>query len=273
MKRLFLALLFACTFFVASAAADDVWDKKPSAEWSNNDAKRILEDSPWSNKWMTTEVKLQQTSSSSDSFDRETSKDMWYRAQFWSAQPIREARVRTMQFQMKYNQMNPDQKKQFDENAKQFIEAPFTDVIVIRVTYGSNVQDYDRKMLRFWGEQTFDLQKNFIILVADGKRIPITSLQHGPQGSQEFYVTFPRTVNGVPVIAGPDSKVGIEFQHPDVAGANLTSTAPPGTASTNTNVGNTGATTGTQLQPGRNSQKVWIQFKPKQMLYHGQMTY
>lgn len=270
--KLRLVLFFSLFVFATLAfAADDFWDKKPSAEWSNNDAKKIMEDSPWAKKWMTTEVKIQQTATAADSFDRGQTKDMWYRAQFWSAMPMREARVKTMQFQAKYNQMSADQKKQFDENAKQFIEAP-QDHIVVRVTYGSNVQDYERKMLRFWGEQTLDLQKNFIVLVADGKRIPIEGLQHGAQGSQEFYAIFPRTVDGQPVMK-PESKMGIEFQHPDVAGANLTSTTIQGAGPGSTNTGNTGATTAAQLQPGRNSQRVWIEFKPAKMLYHGQLSF
>lgn len=270
--------LASALFMVALAvpASSQVWDKKPMDEWSAGDSRRILEDSPWTEKWTTVEQVIQQTARSGDSFDRETTKEMWYRAQFWSALPMRQARVRAMQHQMKYNQRSAEEKAQVDANAKQFIEQPFPDTIVIRVTYGSNVQDYERKMTRFWSEQTFDLQKNLMVLVADGKRIPISGLQQTQPGANEFYVMFPRMLDGQPVIAGPQSKLGIEFYHPDVAVSSQTAsaagtgpTAVPGSVGS----GSQGASTAAQLQPGRNSIRVWLQFKPNKMLYQGQMTY
>lgn len=274
MRRVW-SFLFLITLTVP--AWSQIWDKKPMAEWSDGDSRKILEDSPWTEKWTTVEQVIQQTARSADSMDRETTKEMWYRAQFWSALPIRQARVRAMQHQMKYNQLRPEEKAQIDANAKQFIEQPFPDTIVVRVTYGSNVQDYQRKMTKFWSEQTFDLQKNLMILVADGKRIPISGLQLAQPGANEFYVMFPRVLDGQPVIAGPGSKLGIEFYHPDVAAGSQGTTAVEGISGTRV-PGSPGtaapsAPTAAQLQPGRNSIRVWLQFKPNKMLYQGQMAF
>lgn len=265
-------LLVVSWFAVAvSAWSDDFWEKKPSAEWSSNDAKRIMEDSPWANKWTKTELVIQQTSRSADAVDRDTSKEMWYRAQFWSALPMREARVRTMAFQMKYNQMKPEDKKSFDERAKQYIEAP-QDNIVVRVTYGSNVDDFARKMTRYWTEQTMERQKTQIFLVADGKRIPMVGMQQGQAGANEFYIIFPRMQDGQPLLGKADSKLGIEFQHPDVAGPNsaASSQAPNvrGPAPSNA-----GQTTADQITSDRNGERVFIQFKPSKMMYHGSLAF
>lgn len=270
----------ACFLFmlaVALPASSQFWEKKPMEEWSAGDSRKVLEDSPWTEKWTTVEQVIQQTGRASDSMDRETTKELWYRLQFWSALPMRQARVRSMQHQMKYNQLGQAEKAQIDANAKQFIEQPFPDTIVIRVLYGSNVQDYARKMTKFWSEQTFDLQKNLMILVADGKRIPISGLQQGQPGANEFYVMFPRVLDGQPVIAGPGSKIGIEFYHPDVAAGSQGTAAVEGVSPTRVpgSVGTGGQSTPTaaQLQPGRNSIRVWVQFKPNKMQYQGQLAY
>jgi hypothetical protein len=267
------SVLLVLTLFVCAHTlrADDFWDKKPSAEWSDKDAKKIMEDSPWANKWTKTELVIQQTSRSADAADRDTSKEMWYRAQFWSALPMREARVRGMAYQMKYNQMKPEEKKAFDERAKQYIEAP-QDQVVVRVTYGSNVDDFARKMTRYWTEQTMEMQKAQIFLVADGKRIPMVAMQQGQPGANEFYVIFPRTQDGQPLLTKPDSKLGIEFQHPDVAGPN--SAASQQTPNIRTAApSNAGQTTAQQITSDRNGERVFIQFKPSKMMYHGALAF
>ncbi|HUQ49197.1 MAG TPA: hypothetical protein VM056_00640 [Terriglobales bacterium] len=275
MKFRFALALFALSICGAALAADDFWEKKDFAEWSENEAKRVLEDSPWSKKESITELVISQTSRSGDAADRENVKEMWYRAQFWSALPMREARVRTMQIQGKYKDMSADQKKQFDENAKRFIEQPFPDTIVVRVTYGSNVDDYGRKMGSYWQEQTTDLQKNQFFLVANNQRIPIAQLQLVQGGAREFYALFPRTVDGQPVLPNADGKLGIEFQHPDIAGSSSSTPAVlPGQSTGPTGVGsNSGQTTASQIKGGRNSQRIFVQFKPNKMLFHGNLTY
>lgn len=264
------AVMFVVLCLAASTTlrADDVWEKKSSAEWSEKDAKKILEDSPWANKYtITSGAAISQTSGSGDSFDRETSKEMWYMAQFWSALPMREARVRTMAFQMKYNQMKPAEKQSFDEKAKQYIEAP-QDNIVVRVTYGSNVPDFARKMSKYWGEQTLELQKNQIFLVTDGKRVAAVALQMAP-GGNEFYLVFPRTVDGQPVMK-PEGKLALEMQHPDIAGSSNSPNDLPGVTRTPTGPSaGPQQTTAAQIAGGKNAERIFIQFKPSKMMFHG----
>jgi hypothetical protein len=238
-----ILLLFTTTFLSVSLLADDFWENKPSAEWSEKDLKKLMEDSPWSSKFPISEVVIQQTSRSVDAVDRDFQKEMWYRAQFWTALPMREAQARLQQFQVKYNQMKPEDKKVFDERAKQFIERQYPDTIIIRITYGSNVDDWGRKLATFWAEQTSDLQKNNIFLVTNGKRVPMLSLQQTQPGSREFYVIFPRQVDGEVIGTKPDAKIGIEFQHPDSVG--------PKSA---------------------NGQRVWMQFRPGKMIYRGNLA-
>lgn len=267
--RVALALLVAL-LCGSALAIDDFWEKKEFTEWSDKEAKRILEDSPWANKQSITEVVIQQTNRSGDAADRDILKEMWYRTQFWSALPMREARVRTMQIQDKYKDKSAADKKLFDENAKRFIEQPFPDSIVVRVTYGSNVVDYERKMVSFWQEQTAELQKNKFFLVSEGKRVPITTLQIGPSGTREFYVFFPRNVDGQPLLAKSDAKLAIEFQHPDIAGSSSTPSTVPGQSNA---PAASGQTTAAQIAGGRNAQRVFVQFKPSKMVFHGTLTY
>jgi hypothetical protein len=268
MRRLLLSLI---VFAFAVPTWAQVWDKKPMAEWSSGESRKVLEESPWAEKWTTVEPVIQQTGRTSDGFDRDSTKEMWYLAQFWSALPVRQAQVRSMQIDMKYNQKNAEEKALFDANAKQFIETPFTDAIVLRVTYGSNVAEYDRKMRAFWTGQTLALQKNLIVLVSDGKRVPLSGFQGG-QRPNEFYLFFPREFEGKRLIDA-NSKTGLEFYHPDVANQSGSAARITQTTASSAPISNTGQTTSAQLTPGRDSVRVWVQFKPNKMLYQGQLNY
>ena len=270
--KLRIVTLLAFSLSLGTLHSQEVWEKKPPASWSEKEAKKVLEDSPWTNKFSISHVVILETSRSADSFDRDSTKELWYRAQLWSARPVREARVRGMQIQSQYDRLKPEDKKAFDERAKGFIEAPFPDTIVVRVTYGSSVTDFDRKMARHWTGQTLDMQKSMIFLVADGKRIPMVNFQQSPSGGNEFYATFPRTIAGEPVLGTTDAKLGIEFQHPTVEGSSGSAYAR-GTSGLGVATTPVGQVAGSDQLGSKNSQRVWIEFKPSKMTYQGKLAY
>ncbi|HUS19376.1 MAG TPA: hypothetical protein VMZ25_06980 [Terriglobales bacterium] len=240
---------------IGTLFAQEFWESKQMTSWSEKETKQLLEDSPWTKKFSFSQVVILEIGRNADAYDRDSNKELWYRAQFWSARPLREARVRSMQIQSKYDQLKPKDKAAFDEKAKGFIETPFSDIVIVRITYGSSVVEFERKMAHYWSSQTMDLQKNKMFLVVEGKRIPILSLQQSPSGSNEFYMIFPRQIDGEPVLSKSYSKVGIEFQHPEITGFNS------GTGTTSAPVSQDTA------------QRVWLEFKPQNMTYHGQLVF
>ena len=131
--------------------------------------------------------------------------------------PIRHAYVRLLRINMKYDKLTPEQRKQFDERADRMLIATYPDTIVLRVTYGSNVQVDDRELAFFWKHQTKDTLKNFVFLIAaGGKKIPLEDYLLPSGAAREFNLVFPRRVEGRPVIGASDKSIALEFTHPAI---------------------------------------------------------
>jgi hypothetical protein len=278
MKRSFsilIAVLFLLSLF---GNAQDFYEKKPWTEWSEGNARRLVEDSPWAAKYTISEPVIQQTSTDSNTRDRETSNDIWYTASLRSALPVRQALVRIRQAQAKYDKMTPDQKKQIDDQAKQFLDQTYPDSIVVNVQYGSNIADFGRQLSGYWQAQTLDSQKNSVFLVTgNGKRIPLAQFQVVPAG-REFYYIFPRNdEKGESIVSRDEKKLGLEFIHPDEIGTSSNSSATTvagrsaGQGSPAGQIG-TSATT-TALKGNVSGKRIFIQFKPAKFTYAGNFTY
>jgi len=65
----------------------------------------------------------------------ETNPTISYNLQFRSAQPIREAVVRTSQLNAKYDKMGAEQEAAFDASSAKFLAATFPDRVVVAVTF------------------------------------------------------------------------------------------------------------------------------------------
>jgi hypothetical protein len=75
---------------------------------------------------------------------------VFYNVQFRSALPIREAAVRQLLIQNRYDQMEAPQKEAMEKQVKGFLDRDYGDVIVVHVVYGSNIQEYNRDLAAFW---------------------------------------------------------------------------------------------------------------------------
>jgi hypothetical protein len=279
MKRSFSVLATLLFLFGLAANAQDFYEKKPWTEWSESTAQRVTEDSPWANKYTDSQVIVQQTSTDANSRDREATNEISYVASLRSALPIRQAIVRMRQTQMKYDKMTPEQKKQIDDQAKQFLDQTYPDSIVVNVHYGSNVVDFARQLRSYWQAQTLDSQKNSVFLVTgSGKRIPLAQFQVVAGGGAEFYYIFPRNdEKGEAYVSRDEKKLGLEFVHPDDIGNNNNSSATTvggrssGQGSPAGQIG-TSATT-TALKGNVSGKRVFLQFKPAKFTYAGNFTY
>ncbi len=87
-RNLLLALL-AVTLGAASASAQGFWIKKDWQTWSKDECKRMLEDSPWAQKWIRSDVVQDTFGQPRQGDNRETDQHVFYTIQFRSALPVR----------------------------------------------------------------------------------------------------------------------------------------------------------------------------------------
>jgi len=189
------------------------WAKKPYQSWSAEETHRILEESPWATTLTLGSVQTTITSGDSPNNhgnrdEMETDPSISYNLQFHSAQPIREAQVRTAQLNSKYDAMSAAQKAAFDASSVKFLEVKFPGRVVVSVTYNSNVQDYVSALRNYWERQSPATLSMSVFLNAGKERLSM--LNYGIK-DDTFQFTFPR-----PKQLGPEEKMGVEFVHPNI---------------------------------------------------------
>ena len=137
-----------------------------------------------------------------------TSPTISYNIQFRSAEPIREAVVRSSELNSHYDAMSAEQKTAFDANAAKFLAVKFADRVLVSVTFTSNVQDYESQLRTYWGEKSLPTLSMSVFLDPGKERLSLISYT---SKDDTFQFVFPR-----PTKVSPDEKVGVEFIHPKI---------------------------------------------------------
>jgi len=250
--RKILYFAIPAIFLAASSAAfgADFWENKPFDEWSQKECSKLLENSPWARDFTLIDSRLQQSTSASDDGQQFHIK---YQIQLRSAMPVRQAVVRQMQIAQKYDSLGPEQKQQFDKGAKSFLDSNFSEAVVVYVTYETNSQAKAMELSRHWQSQTTDVLKNTVFLRnSRGEQVPLAQF-NPPQGAERsFQFIFPRQINGKPFLDPEDKSLQLEFTYPVVI--------VPGGSSYNE---------ADKLGNG----KGFLEFKPKKMLFQGNLVY
>ena len=215
------AAIMGCALLVvslcAASASAQVWAKKEWKTWSKDDCRKILEDSPWARKEQLGEVVQNAFGQSTQGTGRETEQFIYYVIQFRSALPVRQAFVRLMQIERKYDKMSAEDRKAFDASAGSFLAGKYEDSIVINVSYGSNVDKYARELKRIWqGYSELAPPQDITLTTSKGTRVKPLRIVSAPGGAMEFNLIFPRLIDGEPFITSNLKSVGIEFPHPDI---------------------------------------------------------
>jgi hypothetical protein len=138
----------------------------------------------------------------------ETDPSISYNLQFRSAQPIREAQVRSSELNAKYDAMSADKKAAIDANAAKFLAVTFPDRVIVSVTFHANVQDYESQLRTYWERQSLATLSMSTFLDAGKERLSL--LNYGFK-DDTFQFTFPR-----PKQVNPNEKIGVEFVHPKI---------------------------------------------------------
>src|SRR5262249_52841287 len=195
-----LAVLFA----ILSVGALPQWEKKPYAEWSEKDAQKVLNDSPWG--------KTQVFSTPGEMFRSPTSGrqgnatrtepnpaqalHLNFRVRFLSARPIRQAYSRLVQLKQK------ELSEMASNQLKQFVSGEFLEYVIIVVTCdsqeaGANTQQA-MSLLNTRG--TADLKNTTFLETKGGQRVFLQEFQPPHQDGIGARFIFPRMVDGKPFI-------------------------------------------------------------------------
>ena len=207
------------------ALGADFWAKKPYQQWSKEETSRMLEESPWATTLSLGGVENVLTGSNASSTgvnpptrgqagtpgsrgEMETSPTISYNLQFRSAEPIREAVVRSSELNSRYDAMSAEQKTAFDANAAKFLAVKFADRVVVSVTFKTNVQDYESQLRTYWEQKSLPTLSMSVFLNARKERLSLIDYTFK---DDTFQFVFPR-----PKKVSPDEKLGVEFIHPKI---------------------------------------------------------
>jgi len=209
-----IASLSLLSLALPVVAMGDFWARKPYQNWSAEETRRMLEESPWSTSLTLGGIQTAVTSGDSPNNrgyrgEMETDPSITYILQFRSALPIREAQVRSSQLNSHYEKMNPEQKAAFDASAGKFLAVTFPDSVVVAVTFHTNVQEYESLLRNHWASQSLAKLSMSVYLNTGAERLSLLSYSFK---DDTFQFVFPR-----PKQVQPDEKVSVEFIHPKIS--------------------------------------------------------
>lgn len=184
------------------------WDKKPPSEWTEKDATKLLNDSPWG-RTLTFSSPMElyrgpqgRSGASTTPEGPPNAVHLNFRVRFLSAKPIRHALTRLIELKAKGGL-----KEDVAEQLKQFASGEFLEIIVITVSVdstgtGSNLQ----QALGLLNQgSTGKFKNNTFLEVKGGKRIFLQEYQPPrPDGFGARYI-FQRLVDEKPFIT-PESQ-------------------------------------------------------------------
>jgi hypothetical protein len=198
MKTTF-ALLLLVLLLAPFAIDANQKEKKPWSEWTQKEAEKVLNDSPWAqiqNDTDTTELFFQPTADPRTAGARvpnsaerlgqgatNQATNLKYGIRFFSARPVRQAFIRMIQ--LKQKDLTPD----VIERMKNFAEVPATDSIIIAVTIeGTDKRSLGHVMQLFNSAVSATLKNTSYLERNDGKRIFLE--QYVPPGRDGFGARF-----------------------------------------------------------------------------------
>ena len=253
-SRFLLTIVLATAIF-----AQGPWAKKDWKQWSKDDCKKVLEDSPWAQRWTQSNNKVADfamRTQGTAGVGSESELQVYYVVQFRSARPVREAVVRQVLIANQYDLLEPEKKEAMRKQTDGFLNRSYDDVIVVHVTYGCNVTEYNRELATFWQTHYSEgtVPQEAFLDGPRGQKVAPVRMVSPKGGAQEFELIFPRVVEGKPLLEPGDKTIGVEFFSPSVGRVVSPSSQPD--------------------QPGQiPASRVFMEFKVDKMALNGQLIY
>jgi hypothetical protein len=237
---------FLTVILTTASFAQGPWAKKNWKQWSKDDCKKVLEDSPWAQRWTQSSAKMANFATrtgGTSGVGSESELSVFYVVQFRSALPVREAVVRQVLIANQYDLADPEKKEAMRKQTDGFVNRSYDDVIVVHVTYGSNVQEYNRDLTNFWQTRYSEgtVPQDALLHGSKGQKVAPVRMISPKGGAQEFELIFPRMVEGKPLLEPDDKTISVEFVSPSIGGVD--------------------------------SLRVFLEFKVDKMVLNGQLIY
>lgn len=208
---------FMLLFWLAFAGAvQGFWEKKQPPEWSPQECKKLLTDSPWAKNRTLGNVLIEEIGNPASVDGREGNPWISYTARFWSARPVRQAYVRQLQSAKDFLALPPGQKRSIEAQNELMLKAEFADRVVVVLVCTTNVDSYKRDIIRYWQSRPPSLWAADTFLLTGRGRIKPLGVAVAPGAGDQLELNFPRTVEGRPVIDARDKSISVELVHPDI---------------------------------------------------------
>jgi hypothetical protein len=258
--------LIALVVAVVAVAAGHFWTDKPYTDWSKREANKMLTDSPWA-KTQTYTVKIpgQGTGIAGEKeiFDK-------FVVRFYSALPVRQAFVRTAEFNQKSGKMSEEQEQAFAKQTDRMLTAKYPDHIILSMYFESNAQGRNLDITRYLWTRPKEAFKNTIFLITDRKdKVEIVDYFPPSADGTGAKFIFPRQKDGRPLVTPGDKEAKVQFLLSRALRGILSDEAgdqPPRGSGGQTQRG-----IGAQA-PGFNLPDVFITFKVKDMMLNGELV-
>lgn len=211
-------------------AAQDEWAKKPYRQWSKDEVSKILTDSPWA-KTQTVRINRRgqlrsiagQTETSPDASTgipgisgtgvlggAHDASEYKFTLRLRSSLPIRQAIVRLVQLDAKYDQMSVAEQKAFDAQTKALLECrECADNYVVSVGFGTSNSAGTNLIYEWFAGRTLPSLKRYIYLANErGERRDLAGFIPPKVPGDEAFFLFPR-LDGQkePLLTPTDKKI------------------------------------------------------------------
>jgi hypothetical protein len=216
MSRIVIALFMAGALAVGIGAQKKM---KPWTEWSEKEAQKILDDSPWGQTQVETEHSEPFYSPANRGTDQGAFNQATFlnlRIRFLSAKPIRQAFARVME--LRQRAPNP----QLLESLRAFVDRQFDDWIVVAVNYDSKDRRLSGPALQAFNSANVGLLKNQTYLeIKGGKRLFLEDYKAPIEDGLGAKFIFPRLVEGKPFITPESGEVRFYSEVPKLTKLNM----------------------------------------------------
>jgi hypothetical protein len=209
---------------VMAVSANDFWVSKDWKQWSKDDCEKLLSDSPWAHIWRKGDgVGVDPTRAA---LGYAAGDQFVFAVQLRSALPIRQAIVRQLQLQQKYDKMNDTQRSDFDKQADQILTRSYDNSILVHVDFYKGI--LGPVLLGDLRRYPNELQTMDVTLVTSDKSRIKASRVDLSKTQASFDAVFPRTSDAGPVLKEGQGHFWIQFVRPAVLGIGLDAKTFPG---------------------------------------------
>jgi hypothetical protein len=191
------------TLAALAVSASDFWVSKEWKQWSKTDCEALLLESPWAHVWRG---------------GPSEEESLVYDAQLRSALPVRQAIVRQLQLDQKYDKMSDAQRSTFDTQAGQILNHSYDDVILVHIDFSKSKAEPGLAGDFHGDVQNGEKRLDALLVTEDGSQLK--PARFDPKKDFSFDLVFPRMNNGSPAIKEAQKYFSIQFQSPQHTGRN-----------------------------------------------------